>query len=39
MTGRELDGGNDNKKPKQRVSQVIWTIGVFFFNFLHVFVY
>ena len=39
MTGRELDGGNDDKKPKWCASRVIWAIGVFFIIKFFVFLY
>ena len=30
MTGWELEGNDDDKEPKRRMSRVVWAIGMFF---------
>jgi hypothetical protein len=30
MTGRKLEGNDDDKEPKRRETRVVWAIGVFF---------
>ena len=34
MTGWVLEGNDNDKEPKRRVSRVVWAIGMFFFKFL-----
>ena len=37
MTGRVLEGNDDEIEPKQRAYRIVWAIGVFFFKFLRIF--
>ena len=39
MTGRVLEGNDDEIEPKRRVYRTVWAVGVFFFRSFVAFLY